>query len=143
MGSVTAKLRPGPGALLLISGLLVGCATAGGVGPPKASPTVTSDGLVSTPSRLGVLFVKPGHNIGGYDQIFFSPMSISYKRGRKALGEEEEAEFLVALERGEVVSPSRTPSIRLLCFSSPILPRSPRPRQENSGSPNAAKVETP
>ena len=100
MGSVTTKLRPGPGALLLISGLLVGCATAGG-SPPKASPTVTSDGLVSTPSRLGVLFVKPGHNIGGYDQIFFSPMSISYKRGRKALGEEEEAEFLVALERGE------------------------------------------
>jgi hypothetical protein len=64
------------------------------------APELTADGLQSVPSQLGVLFVKPDHNIGGYDQILFQPMSVSYKRGRKALGKRDVAALRAALEDG-------------------------------------------
>ena len=98
MGSVKSKLWPALGALLLVNRLLIGCATEGG-GALRAKTAFTPDGLVNVPSRSGALFIKPEHNIAGYDQIFLEPISISYVRGREALEAKEEAALLKALER--------------------------------------------
>ena len=100
MGSVKSKRWTALGALLLVNGLLIGCATEGG-SALRAKTAFTADGLVNIPSRSGALFIKPEHNIAGYDQIFLEPISISYVRGREALEAKEEAALLEALERGE------------------------------------------
>ncbi len=101
MESVVTNRWPVLGALLVASGLLVECSTEGS-SAPEVPPMVTADGLHRVAATSGVLFVKPGHNIGGYDEIFFEPMSISYRRPREALKEEDEAALLQALERGVV-----------------------------------------
>ncbi len=125
MGSVTANRWLALGALLLVSGLLIGC-TTGGVRAPNASPALTPDGLVSSPTPSGLLFIRPDHNIGGYDQVFFEPIYISYRDGRKALGAKDQAALLTALERGEreraeqagiAIASMRSPCVMSMRFS--------------------------
>ena len=125
MGSVTANRWLALGALLLVSGLLIGC-TTGGLWAPNASPALTPDGLVSSPTPSGLLFIRPGHNIGGYDQVFFEPIYISYRDGRKALGAKDQAALLTALERGEreraeqagiAIASMRSPCVMSMRFS--------------------------
>ncbi len=125
MGSVTANRWLALGALLLVSGLLIGC-TTGGVRAPNAPPALTPDGLVSSPTPSGLLFIRPDHNIGGYDQVFFEPIYISYRDGRKALGAKDQAALLTALERGEreraeqagiAIASMRSPCVMSMRFS--------------------------
>jgi len=100
MGSVVAGRRLAIGALLLVGGLIGGCAQGGKRAVPEP-PTRTLDGLISSPSSAGALFIKPDHNLAGYDEIFFEPVKIFYRRGHKALEAREEAALLRTLERGE------------------------------------------
>ncbi len=98
---MTAKVAAALGCLLLATVLLLGCATDGEGAAGAESRAVTSDGLEKTDvSGPGVLYIKPDHNIGGYDQIHFEPIAIAYKRGRRALRGADEATLRETLMEG-------------------------------------------
>lgn len=73
----------------------LGCATLRG-----ASET-TDDGLVRSPtSGRGTLFVRPGHHVGDYHQIWVAQLGITYARGQEPLAPEQEDDIYQLLLDG-------------------------------------------
>ena len=67
---------------------LLACTLLGGTAGDE--PTLTADGLRRVNSRAGVLFIKPEHNMGGYDSWLLPPIQVFYRRGESKLPAEYE-----------------------------------------------------
>ena len=92
---------------LVIAAPLLACTSLGGTAGDE--PTVTVEGLQRVKSGAGVLFIKPEHNLGGYDSFLVAPIKVTYKRGASSLPSDYEqsianelhAAILAYLESGE------------------------------------------
>jgi hypothetical protein len=97
------------GLLLLLA--LGGCGTERGPDadqglaalPADLTASETVDGLKRVEVNMpGVLFVREGHGIGGYDEFLIPASAISYQRASPKLPTAMEAEFLALLEQSLV-----------------------------------------
>lgn len=70
-------------------------ACAGGAGRSQQ----TDDGLAKVSTRgPGILYVKPGHPVGSYDDIMLASIGIHYAAGQKELAESDEDVILDGME---------------------------------------------
>jgi hypothetical protein len=108
--------------LLAIAGLvpLFGCATA------TPTPDSANDELQRADSIRGELFIRPDHNIGGYDQTFFPPIHITDRGERSELHDREVAMLSANLSKrlraraaagGLTVAPVPAPCAMTMKFS--------------------------
>lgn len=98
---------------------LGGCAS-------ESTPRDSERELWRADASRGELFIRPDHNIGGYDQTYFAPIVISNLSGRDGLGERELAALSESLdkslraraEKGEVaVASEPAPCAMKMVFS--------------------------
>lgn len=82
---IASSLRPALGLFLLVATLQLGCSTS------SPAPDITESGLLRADSYRGELFLRPDHNIGGYDETYLPPVGFSQRMGRKGLHEREVA----------------------------------------------------